>query len=87
LDNGVYHKFVYSTKDEREDKKHAQEQLLSRNSSRRKLDSSGESLLNDRKKQKKSSNINAEREALKADIRKQIKKSDVHSQNISDEED
>jgi len=38
LDNGVYHKFVYSTKDSKgakEDKQRQQENLLSRNSSMR----------------------------------------------------
>ena len=37
LDNGVYHKFVYSTRDSKgakDDKKRQDEQLLSRNSSR-----------------------------------------------------
>ena len=39
LDNGVYHKFVYSSKDDREDaERKNNDQLLSRNSSRPQLD-------------------------------------------------
>jgi len=43
--------------------------------------------MNAKKKKSKSSNINAEREALKADIRKKLKKpTEVTSQKVSDDE-
>ena len=82
LDNGVYHKFVYSTKDEADGKNQGRENeeaLLSRNGSRAKLDDkkateSSEDLTKARdangKKNKRDPGINAEREALKADIRR-----------------
>ena len=79
LDNGVYHKFVYSTKEDNENKKDGrdnEEALLSRNASRAKLDDkqnsqSSEDLTKARDKKKKDDNgFNAEREALKADIRR-----------------
>lgn len=81
LDNGVYHKFVYSSKDETGGKQaqgggnEGREQLLSRNSTRQKHEGSLDDLY-ERKPAKKtvSSSIAAEREALKADIRKKIKK-------------
>lgn len=65
--------------------------MLSRNSSVHHLAelTSGEDLMNAKKKKSKPSNINAEREALKADIRKKIKKPDdskMQSQQISDNE-
>ena len=85
LDNGVYHKFVYSTKDENENKnqgRDGEEALLSRNASRAKLEEkkgtdSSEDLTKARdggKKGKKDQSIIAEREALKADIRRIQKK-------------
>jgi hypothetical protein len=53
--------------------------LLSRNSSVHHLadQTSGEDLMNAKKKKNKPSNINAEREALKADIRKIKKNSEL----------
>jgi hypothetical protein len=71
LDNGVYHKFVYSSKDEGDDQKNQQRaQLLSRNSSRRSLDD----LTQAKKKKTDKTTLQAERDALKADIRKGIRK-------------
>ena len=89
LDNGVYHKFVYSTKDSKgaeADKKRDEEALLSRNESRanlegntKKLEGSvegSEDLTKARDPGKKGgkggggSSIAAEREALKADIKR-----------------
>lgn len=71
LDNGVYHKFVYSSKDEGDDHKNQQRaQLLSRNSSRRSLDD----LTQAKKKKTDKTTLQAERDALKADIRKGIRK-------------
>lgn len=96
LDNGVYHKFVYSSKDDSngDQPKNKQahggdgrDQLLSRNSSMHQganrgeytsgvdLNSSGEDLTKAKRKKSKGLSIEAEREALKADIRK-LKKGD-----------
>ena len=89
LDNGVYHKFVYSTKDsknaDKEDKKRDEEALLSRNESRANLEGNtkkvegsqgtSEDLTKARdpgKKDQRKNSIAAEREALKADIKRQI---------------
>lgn len=80
LDNGVYHKFVYSTKDSKADEKEKKKQgrendenaLLSRNSSRHQLNPSAENsedLTKARDRQAvNKKDIKAEREALKADI-------------------
>ena len=86
LDNGVYHKFVYSTKDskagEAEKKRDGDEALLSRNESRANLEGNtkkqegsvegSEDLTKPRDPAKKSGkgSIAAEREALKADIKR-----------------
>ena len=86
LDNGVYHKFVYSTKDSKgaagDDKKREDEHLLSRNESRANLDGNTKKVdgsiedsedltkARDPKKGKKKDSIAAEREALKADIKR-----------------
>lgn len=86
LDNGVYHKFVYSSKDGNEapedgGKNDGREQLLSRNSSRAHIVKPGsfDNDLTQAKRKKtdkggKNMQLIAEREALKADIRKGIKK-------------
>lgn len=88
LDNGVYHKFVYSSKDETGGKQaqggnEGREQLLSRNSTRQKQEGSLDDLY-ERKPGKKNvnSSIAAEREALKADIRKKIKKPEERHDTI-----
>ena len=66
LDNGVYHKFVYSSKDNATNEQRADESaLLSRNSSRAQLPES-------RGNQK--STFQREREALKAEMKKGLKK-------------
>ena len=89
LDNGVYHKFVYSTKDSKgaeADRKREDEALLSRNESRANLEGNtkkvegsiegSEDLTKARDPGKKAggkgggSSIAAEREALKADIKR-----------------
>ena len=93
LDNGVYHKFVYSTKDSKgakEDKKRQAENLLSRNSSHNLLNQnsvSSEDLTKakDPKKKKKKEvdekrQSQAERDALKADILKMMGKETVKRQ-------
>jgi len=85
LDNGVYHKFVYSTKDSKADDKPAAKKreqegegaLLSRNSSHQNLEKANfnddsEDLTKARGKggYKGKDDLKAEREALKADIRR-----------------
>ena len=47
LDNGVYHKFVYSSKDDSSNKNREQENLLSRNSSKAVLSKAGNALTED----------------------------------------
>lgn len=81
LDNGVYHKFVYSSKDGNEEgepngNNEGREQLLSRNSSRVMRQGSGEEDLTQARKKKTEkgkSSLQAEREALKAEMRRGIK--------------
>ena len=89
LDNGVYHKFVYSTKDSKADDEKAETKkgreqegegaLLSRNSSRQHLnnpagntneESEDLTKARDRTSAGQKKNLKAEREALKADIRR-----------------
>jgi len=89
LDNGVYHKFVYSSKDDTGKptqgggNNEGREQLLSRNSSRHKMDGSLDGL-KDKKPAKKpvNSTMAAEREALKADIRKKIKRPEEKAETM-----
>jgi hypothetical protein len=90
LDNGVYHKFVYSSKDTNEEKpdnnkNEAAEQLLSRNSSRANLPKGKVTQLTEEsedltkpmnfkgKGPKKTKQFQNEREALKADLRAQLR--------------
>ena len=96
LDNGVYHKFVYSTKDDGEKKKDGrdnEEALLSRNASRAKLDDKDKSLSSEdltkardnsggKGGKKVDNQFNAEKEALKADIKRLQKKGGKNAGNI-----
>lgn len=85
LDNGVYHKFVYSTKDSKVDdnkaakgkgREEAEGALLSRNSSRQNLpgttENDSEDLTKPRDKTSalQKEDLKKQREALKADIRR-----------------
>ena len=75
LDNGVYHKFVYSSKDDNEvqGKNNQREQILSRNSSRINKGTFDDDLAAKRKKSNKST-LQAEREALKAEMKRGLSK-------------
>ena len=87
LDNGVYHKFVYSSKDDMSKQgpgnNEGREQLLSRNSTRQKREGSLDMLQSGRPPKKPvNPSIAAEREALKADIRKKIKRPEEKAATI-----
>ncbi len=75
LDNGVYHKFVYSSKDDNEaqGKNNQREQILSRNSSRINKGTFDDDIAAKRKKSNKST-LQAEREALKAEMKRGLSK-------------
>ena len=89
LDNGVYHKFVYSSKDDASKQgaggnNEGREHLLSRNSTRQKQDDGSLDLMQVAKPLKKPVNpsIIAEREALKVDIRKKIRRPEEKVETI-----
>ena len=80
LDNGVYHKFVYSSKDAGSDKNRTNEEpMLSRNSSKANLPQESRG--------KQVSTFQRERESLKAELKRGLRKSPVESiGNETDEE-
>ena len=95
LDNGVYHKFVYSSKDGAEDgagQDHdGRDQLLSRNSSRAMCQGSMDDDLTVARKKKAAADkgkaaLQAEREALKAEMRKGIRKPSPKHDEHEDED-
>jgi serine/threonine protein kinase len=93
LDNGVYHKFVYSSKDGNEEpgQNDGREQLLSRNSSRVMKGSLDDDLTQARKKKQQQkdggkSSLQAEREALKAEMKRGLRRYD-QAESLSPRED